>query len=148
MKPLNTVFISTLFLLFSCNDDDSNPDSGTKNQFVGNWELLRYETIDTSDSPESPIGETSIQWTFSSDLSFQGSTQNNEFDGEYSLDGNKVKFTKFSFTQVSQTEWGELFFMTIGESTQGSISSMEYSIAVDTLFLKYNEVIRMVWVSK
>lgn len=149
MKHLKSLLLSGMLLMVSCNSDDSSTDEEMDNKLIGTWELLRYENIDGGSTNESPAGEPSITWMFSSDLSFQGFTQNNQFDGEYSIDDNIVRLTKFTFTQVSQTEWGELFFESIGESTQEEgFAIMEYSILADTLFLKYKEDRRMVWVSK
>ncbi|WP_209405261.1 META domain-containing protein [Pseudozobellia sp. WGM2] len=150
MKHLKWLLLSGMLLMLSCNSDDSTTDEETDNKLIGTWELLRHENIDGGSANESPAGESPITITFSPDNNYTGSTQNNEFDGEFENDEQSIILTKFVTTAVSETEWGTTFYNALGESTQENNLNivLQYAISSDSLFLKYNETRRMLLIQK
>ncbi len=152
--------LSKLFLLLvllvviGCNEDNNNDDQQGEvldHEIVGSWEVIRYEDLDGSNQTFSPDNENPVVINFSDSLRFSGNTNNNEFEGDFTVNDTSIFITGFVTTAVSETDWGMMFYDALRDAQSGSdISSFtwDYTLTPTTLVIQSNDQMRMILMAR
>lgn len=78
---------------------------------IGKWQVLRFEDEEQNTTISSPEGEE-ISITFGAS-GFEGTTDRNEFHGDYHIEANKILVTQFLSTEQEETEFGKRFYVAL-----------------------------------
>ena len=133
-----------LTLFMGCNSDESKPQN---NDIVGQWKLISFVddkngTILTEDDFEN---SNTITINFKEDFTYDGQTGHNIFSGNYEVNDSETVLIlggdEGIWTEVGETEWGNLFFDTLNLNYNPTTQTLdnEYNVANDALKIYYAE---------
>lgn len=141
------IFLMLYMLILSCDKENvkaQGPD------LLGAWELVGYEdknddTFETAPESERPVSIKFMETTF------EGSTGNNVFFGDYSTTLGQLVLIGGGITEVNDTEWGRKFYyerLILTFDSENNTFTIPYTINEDTLKLEYDKSQFMIFIKR
>lgn len=101
----------------------------------GTWQVLHFEDESGNTVISSPEDEEIVLTIDSS--SFEGTTERNEFEGEYQVQAkNRILFTEYVSTEEEETDFGKIFYDAM---RTGQTQPMPFEINKNLLKINYEE---------
>lgn len=129
-------------LSLGCSSDKNNSQD---NDLFGKWKLISFVdekqgTILTESDFEN---SNTITIDFKEDFTYDGQTGHNIFSGDYEVNESETVLIlggdEGIWTEVGETEWGNLFFDTLNLNYNPTTQTLdnEYNVANDALKIYY-----------
>ena len=131
------LMLATLFFLTGCEENES---TNQVNELIDTWKLTSF----VNESDNSIITETDfndsneITISFNIENNFTGTTILNTFSGDFSYDerDENLTITIFSTTEVSENEWGNLFYESLNMGYNQQNTNWEFTYEIQNNILK------------
>ncbi len=127
------IIFQTFFGGCDRNKNDSPP---IQDNLSGTWSLIWILDEDVLYSYETANTKVNLDFNFE-DNTYAGTTNHNEFFGDFEKSENRLVLTRFITTEVAETDYGQIFYAAINESfnSENDSHDMTYTIASDKLYI-------------
>lgn len=135
----------SLILILFASPSCSNDDNSDQKEIQGTWQLFKFEDFEDGTVLDPNDGRP-VQITFRSDGKYDGVKGNNEIQGAYRLENDELIFAGGTTTEISNTEWEEMFSRSLNKSIEGNEYVMPYSLEESELILDYEAQSQMFFI--
>jgi len=136
-----------LILILFASPSCSNDYNSDYKEIQGSWQLFKFEDFEDGTVLDPNDGRP-VQITFRSDGGYDGVKGNNAIQGAYRLANDELIFAGGATTEISNTEWEEMFSRSINKSIEGNEYVMPYSLDESELILDYEAQSQMFFMRK